>query len=121
MLSKFQNSADGTYDILNPSDYMVEYMKDEGLLAELDKDILTNYDNLDEQYMGQFYDEDNTYSVPFAPGIVNIAYDSSVIKDDITKLSTYLTIVQIISCHLDDPKIIVGMVNKCLGYSLKIR
>lgn len=119
MLSKFQNSADGTYDILNPSDYMVEYMIGEGLLAELDKEKLTNYGNLDEQYLGQFFDVDNTYSVPFAPGEFIVGYDSSVYPDGISSLSDLLDSKYENSIVVpDDTKILIGLINKSLGYSL---
>lgn len=119
MLSKFQSSADGTYDILNPSDYMVEYMIEEGLLAKLNKEILANYDNLDEQYLGQFFDENNEYSVPFAPGEFIVGYDSSVYPDGITSLADLLDSKyenQIVVP--DDTKILIGLLNKTQGFSL---
>ena len=119
MLSKFQNSSDGTYDILNPSDYMVDYMIDEGLLAKLDKDKLTNYDNLDEQYLGQFFDESNDYSVPFAPGEFIVGYDSSVYPDGISSLADLLDSKYANSIVVpDDTKILIGLINKSLGFSL---
>lgn len=119
MLSKFQNSADGTYDILNPSDYMVEYMIEEGMLAELDKDKLTNYGNLDEQYLGEFYDEDNAYSVPFCPGEFIVGYDSTVYPDGVSSLSDLLDSKYENSIVVpDDTKILIGLINKVLGYSL---
>ena len=119
MLSKFQNSAAGTYDIVDPSDYMVEYMAQKGMLAKLNKKILTNYKNLNDQYLGQFFDKNNDYSVPFAPGIITIAYDSNAVDKKITKLSELFDSKYKSSLVvLDDPKIVVGMVNKSLGYSL---
>ncbi len=119
MLSKFQNSAAGTYDIVDPSDYMIQYMSKKGMLAKLNKKILTNYKNLNDQYLGQFYDKNNDYSVPFAPGIITIAYDSKVVDKKITKLSELFDSKYKSSLVvLDDPKIVVGMVNKSLGYSL---
>ncbi len=119
MLSKFQNSADGTYDILNPSDYMVEYMAGEGLLAELDKSALTNYENLSEQYLGQDFDKDNTYSVPFAPGVFAVGYDKTVYPDGISSLSDLFDEKYAGSVFVpDDTKILIGMVNKSLGFSL---
>ncbi len=119
MLSKFQNSAAGTYDIVNPSDYMVEYMIKQKLLAKLDKDKLTNYKNLDEQYLGQFYDKNNEYSVPFAPGEIAIGYVKDEVKEDVKGFDIlfkpeYKSSIIV----LDDPKIVIGMVNQSLGYSL---
>lgn len=119
MLSKYRNSAEGTYDILNPSDYMVEYMVQNNMLAKLDKKILTNYKNLDEKYLGQPFDKNNEYSIPFTPGIVDITYDQSQVKGKITKLSDLFdSKFKSSLVVLDDPKIVIGMVNKSLGYSL---
>lgn len=119
MLSKLENSADGTYDIINPSDYMVEYMAGESLLAELDMDILTNYSNLDPAYLGQFYDPDDKYAVPFAPGEIIVAYNKDLVPDGIDSLSDLFADEFASSLVvLDDPKIVIGMVNKSLGYSL---
>ncbi|MGN0484309.1 MAG: spermidine/putrescine ABC transporter substrate-binding protein [Lachnospiraceae bacterium] len=119
MLSKLQNSAAGTYDIVNPSDYMVEYMIENKLLAKLDKTALTNYKNLDEQYLGQDYDPQNEYSVPFAPGEIILAYDKTAVSDKITGLNDifdkkYKSSIVV----LDDPKIVIGLVNKSLGFGL---
>lgn len=119
MLSKFQNSAEGTYDIVDPSDYMVEHMIKKGMLAKLDRNVITNFSNLDEQYLGQFYDKNNEYSVPFAPGEIAIGYDKSAVKGEVTGFDTlfdpsYKSSIIV----LDDPKIVIGMVNQSLGYSL---
>ncbi|MGI6057231.1 MAG: polyamine ABC transporter substrate-binding protein [Bilifractor sp.] len=120
MLSKVQASADGTYDIVMPSDYMVKDMIDEGMLAELDMKALTNFKNLDEQYLDQEYDPGNKYSVPFSPGMGIPCYNKAELGDGaITKLSDlfdskYENGIVI----LDEVKEIIGMTNKSLGYSL---
>ena len=43
LLAKIANSKEGTYDLIFPSDYMIEIMKSRGLLQELDKSKLDNY------------------------------------------------------------------------------
>ncbi len=65
------------YDILVPSDYMIERLISEGLLQKLDKDLLTGLDNLCEDVLGLPYDPDNDYSVPYFWGTVGIVYDTT--------------------------------------------
>ncbi len=120
MLAKVQSSSEGTYDIVCPSDYMVKYMSDNGMLAEIDKDKITNYKNLDDEFLGQYFDEENKYSIPLASGEIIPCYDSSVLGDNaITSLDDlfdkkYKDGLVV----LDGMREIIGMTSKSLGYSL---
>lgn len=119
MLSKVKGSAKGTYDIVCPSDYMVQYMIKEHMLAELKKDQLTNLKNMDENYMKQFYDLKNEYSIPLAGGEIIPCYDKTQVKTKITSLNDLFNkefknkIVV-----LDDMRIVIGMTAMSMGYSL---
>lgn len=64
MLARFRISRGVGYDVVVPSDYMVELLIREGLLKNVDKTKLTNYKQLDRRLMGLFYDPVNQYSVP---------------------------------------------------------
>ena len=55
----------GSYDILIPSDYMIERLIAEDLLQPIDKSIITNFGNLYPGVLNKEYDMDNTYSVPY--------------------------------------------------------
>ena len=68
------------YDVLIPSDYMIQRLKDEGLLQELDVDKLENLDELTDAVMGPPYDPDNTYSVSYFWGTVGIVYDKTKVS-----------------------------------------
>lgn len=59
------DSSGGEYDIAVPTNYYISAMLENDLLAEIDKDALTNYKNLDEAYLNLPYDEENTYSIPY--------------------------------------------------------
>ena len=66
-----------SFDILIPSDYMIERLIVEGYLQELDKSKLTCMEALDPAVLRQDYDYENTYSVPYFWGTVGIVYDKT--------------------------------------------
>ena len=67
-----------SYDVLVPSDYMIERLIKENLLQELDMDAITNIDVLDPEVveMQKVYDPDLNYSVPYFRGSVGIVYNT---------------------------------------------
>ena len=52
------------YDLIIPSDYMIERLKNEDLLQPLDYSKITNYDLIDSKYKDLFFDPENKFSVP---------------------------------------------------------
>ena len=72
------------YDILVPSDYMIQRLIEEGYLQKLDKSKLDCMDKLADDVKGLPYDPDNDYSVPYFWGTVGIVYDKT--KVDIEDL-----------------------------------
>lgn len=56
MLAKWSPESAGAYDIVQPSDYMVKQMADQGMLEELDQSKLTNLENIGDAYLDQTYD-----------------------------------------------------------------
>lgn len=72
------------YDLLVPSDYMIERLIQEDLLQKLDHSKLTCMDKLADSVKGLPYDPDNEYSVPYFWGTVGIVYDKT--KVDIKDL-----------------------------------
>lgn len=71
-----------TYDILVPSDYMIERLIKEDKLAKIDWDKIPNKTNLNTDVQGQSFDPDNEYSVPYFYGTVGILYDTTVVDED---------------------------------------
>ena len=65
------------YDILVPSDYMIQRLIEEGYLQKLDKSKLDCMDKLSDAVKGLPYDPDNDYSVPYFWGTVGIVYDKT--------------------------------------------
>lgn len=70
------------YDVMVPSEYMIERMVKEDLLQEIDKDIVTNMQNVDDSVLHQSFDPDNSYWVPYFYGNVGIVYDKTVINPE---------------------------------------
>ncbi len=70
-----------TYDVLIPSDYMIERLIKEGYLQEIDWDLIPNAENINSGVMSKDFDPDNTYSVPYFYGTVGILYDTTVVDE----------------------------------------
>ena len=70
------------YDVLVPSDYMIERLIQEDLLQPLDKSKLSNLDLLSEDVMGLEYDPENEYSIPYFWGTVGIVYDKNKVSEE---------------------------------------
>lgn len=119
LLAKIANSKEGTYDLVFPSDYMIEIMKSRGLLLELDKSKLDNYKNIDTNYLNLSYDLDNQYSLPFVLATVLIAVNRDIISDNINSYNDLLDSKfrnEIVL--LDDQRIVIGMGLLALGYDM---
>ncbi|WP_105614190.1 ABC transporter substrate-binding protein [Vallitalea okinawensis] len=71
------------YDVIFPSDYMVERMASEGLLLELDKDQLSNFENIMDDFLALPYDSTNTYSVPYFWGTLGILYNTTMVDETV--------------------------------------
>ena len=71
------------YDVVCPSDYMIQKMKENDLLAELNFDNIPNVKNIDPQYMemSKQFDPENKYSVPYTWGTVGILYNTKLIEE----------------------------------------
>ncbi len=80
MYSQVKNGG-VNYDIVIPSDYMIERLLNEEMLAEIDVSSLKNYDLIDNQYKNIFFDPENKYSVPYNVGMVGIIYNGAHIKE----------------------------------------
>lgn len=80
MYSQVKNGG-VNYDVLFPSDYMIERLINENMLAKIDVSSLQNYDLIKEEYKNIFFDPKNEYSVPYNVGMVGIIYNAKHIKN----------------------------------------
>jgi len=70
------------YDILVPSDYMIERLIQEDLVQKLDKSQLNCLDLINEDVKGLPYDKNNDYSIPYFWGTVGIVYDTTKVSEE---------------------------------------
>ena len=73
MLAKVRTENPGTYDLLMPSDYMVEALWNQGLLEPIDYGRLSNFKNIGAQYLDWSSDPGNVYSIPYMGNCTAIA------------------------------------------------
>ncbi len=110
LLAKIASSKKGTYDLIFPSDYMVELMKSRDMLEKIDKSKIDNFNNINSLFLNQKFDLNNEYSIPFLAATSVIAVNRDRIKDDIKSYNDLLNpkyknnIVL-----LDDQRIVIGM------------
>jgi spermidine/putrescine transport system substrate-binding protein len=74
-------SGGAQYDVIVPSDYMVDIMIQEELLLALDQDALTNLGNIDDDFTDPPYDPGLEFSVPYQWGTTGLGVDLDVTGD----------------------------------------
>lgn len=80
MYTKLMSGSE--YDILIPSDYMIERLIKEDQLQPINWDNITNKDAINPENLGYAYDPDNTYSIPYYVGTVGILYNTEVVDEE---------------------------------------
>lgn len=118
MLAKIQTGGTA-YDVIFPSEYMIEAMIQRDLLQELDYDNIPNFKNMGQEFKGLAYDPDQKFSIPYLWGTMGIVYNKTKVSEpvdswDILWNSKYKG--QIIM--IDSPRDTIGITLKKLGYSL---
>lgn len=80
MYAKLSNSA-VAYDIVIPSDYMIQKMIANDMLLPLNYELLTNYGNINDDFKNLYYDPSNAYSVPYTYGMLGVIYNSEFVDE----------------------------------------
>lgn len=83
MLTKLLAGA-SNYDLVQPSEYTVEAMIKQDLLAPVDQSKIGNFKNLDPKYLNMPHDPGNKFSVPWMVGTVGIVVNTEKVKEPIT-------------------------------------
>ncbi|WP_163934965.1 extracellular solute-binding protein [Paraferrimonas sp. SM1919] len=79
MYSKLKLLDGKGYDIVVPSTYFINKMRDENLIQPIDQSKITNFKHLDKALLDQAYDPGNQYSIPYTWGITAIGVNSDAI------------------------------------------
>lgn len=80
MYTKLQSGE--KYDVLIPSDYMIERLMKEDYLQPIDWSKITNKDGLNPDVLSRAYDPEDTYCVPYFWGSVGIIYDTTIVNEE---------------------------------------
>lgn len=73
------------YDVIFPSDYMLERLVSQDLVQKLDKDKIENYKYIDDYYLNRAFDPNNDFSLPYMAGTVGIVYNAEKYPEGIHK------------------------------------
>ena len=123
MYPKVQSGAIA-YDVVCPSDYMIQRMIENDLLAEINWDNVSNIKNIGQTYMDQSkaFDPENKYSVPYCWGTVGILYNKTMVDEPIDSWSVLWDPKYKDSILMQDSvRDAFGVTLKYLGYSLTHR
>ncbi len=93
MYAKISSGA-ASYDVIIPSDYMIQRMVGEGLLQKLDLNLIPNYENISPAFRGEnvYYEDDDpttVYSVPYFYGMVGVIYNTSIVPENEEQLGSW--------------------------------
>jgi spermidine/putrescine transport system substrate-binding protein len=120
LLASLQSGATG-YDIVVPSDYMVQLMISENMLEPLDFDVVTNIEHMGAQHVNQYFDPQQEYTVPYVWGTSGLLVDTSVVPEPAPSWSLVFQpgpdVCGKISM-LDDQRETLGAALMYLGYSI---
>ena len=109
------------YDVICPSDYMIQRMIENDLLSEINFDKIPNLKNIGKQYLEQSrqFDPENKYSVPYCWGTVGILYNKMMVDEPVDSWSILWDPKYKDNILMQDSvRDAFGVTLKYLGYSL---
>ncbi len=83
MLAKLV-AGGGSYDLIQPSEYVIEGLIKEDLLAPIDHALIPNLKNVAPEFQNMSFDPGNKYTVPYMAGTVGIVVNTELVQDEIT-------------------------------------
>lgn len=108
-----------SYDVIIPSDYMVERMIGEGLLRKINWENVPNIKNIDPRFLNEDYDPQTAYSVPYTWGTMGILYNTEFVEEkptswDVLMDETY----KLDMLMLNSPRDVLGIALIMTGHDL---
>ncbi|MGB4440361.1 MAG: extracellular solute-binding protein, partial [Sedimentibacter sp.] len=117
MLAKLM-AGGSQFDIAVSTDYMVDVMRNQNLIQEINMDNIPNYKNIGDEFKGLDFDPENKYTVPYMWGNAVVAVNTKMID---TEINSYADLwdskFENSMVVLDDQRAIIGIALKKLGYS----
>lgn len=118
MYTKLSTGAE-VYDVIFPSEYMIERLIKEDLLAELTLDNIPNMTNVLPSLLDPTYDPGNAHSIPYMWGTLGIVYNTEMVSEPITSWTALLDEQYAGSIFMmDSVRDTIGLALKTLGYSM---
>lgn len=88
MYAKLSSGATG-YDLITPSSYQVQVMARNGLLQDLQRQLLPNLDHVDGDYLRQAFDQEMKFSVPYMISYTGVGYLKSKVPEPMLSWSLF--------------------------------
>lgn len=114
LLSRISQGNPG-YDVMHPTDYMVENLITQGLLEPLDLSLIPNLVNVSDTFIDPPFDPDNAYSIPYQWGTIGIGYNLENTGEPITSWEQVFAYEGPVA-WLEDPRGMMGNALNLLGY-----
>ena len=107
------------YDILVPSDYMIDRLIKENRLEKINKSNITNLSNISSEYLNPEYDKENNYVVPYMTRTLGILYKKKIVKEEVNSWNILWSEKYKGQIWMwDSLRDVIGMALKHLGYSM---
>ena len=106
------------YDVLVPSDYMIDRLIQEGKLEALDREKIPNIKNVASQYLAPAYDLNNSYVVPYMVGTLGILYNKKKLPFADSWAALFDTQYRSQALMLDSQRDAIGAALKLGGFGL---
>lgn len=112
-------SGGAKYDIIIPSDYMINRLISEDMLETIDYTLIPNYKYISSEFKNLEYDSENKFSVPYMWGTLGIIYNKKMVSEKVDSWnilwnSKYKGKIFMMDSVRDS----MGVALKKLGYSL---
>lgn len=120
MYAKLRAAKNPGYDLVEPSSYYIDRMRNQGMLEKLDRTKLLNFKNLDPAFLNRAYDPQSEYSVPFIWGITGIFVNKDYFGQNSIHNWNNLLDKKYLSqlMFLDDAREVFSTALLMLGYSI---
>lgn len=118
MYTKVQQGGTG-YDMVVPSEYMIERMIAEELVVQLDHSKIERLEHIDEEFLDLTFDPGNQYSIPYFWGTLGIAYNEELLEEPpLSWADLYDPKYEDSILMIDGAREVIGIGLQTLGYSL---
>ncbi len=122
MYTKLKSTGGEGYDVIFPSDYIIQKLIAEDMLVPIRYENVPNMALIDEKYKDLSFDPGNVYSVPYMWGTLGILYNTTMVEGEIDSWNALWDARYERNVFmLDSMRDSIGLTLKLLGYSLNTR